>query len=179
MSTESAPADSGESFAGRWWGVLLRGIIAIAFGILAFAWPMVTIGVLAVLFGCFALVDGVFSLLSAIGGGRYGEQRWMLVFEGVVGIWAGVLALRAPVFTAVALVLFISIWAMATGFLRIVAAIRLRSAISGEVWLALSGVLSVLFALMLMLRPAIGAITLVWAIAGYALIMGITRVMLV
>jgi uncharacterized membrane protein HdeD (DUF308 family) len=67
---------------------------------------------------------------------------------------------------------------MATGFLRIAAAIRLRREISGEVWLALSGGLSVLFAIMLMMRPAVGAITLVWVIAGYALILGVLEIML-
>jgi uncharacterized membrane protein HdeD (DUF308 family) len=78
----------------------------------------------------------------------------------------------------VMLVFFISIWAMATGFLRIAAAIRLRKEISGELWLALSGVISVLFALMLMLRPNVGAIGLVWVIAGYALILGLFEIML-
>ena len=67
---------------------------------------------------------------------------------------------------------------MATGFLRIAAAVRLRKEISGEIWLVLSGILSVLFALMLMMRPAVGAIGLVWVIAGYALVLGAFQVML-
>jgi uncharacterized membrane protein HdeD (DUF308 family) len=165
-------------FAGRWWAVLLRGIIAIAFAVLAFAWPGVTLGALVLLFGSYALLDGVVSLLAAIGGHRHGEDRWLLVIESVVGIWAGIVTLRAPAITAVVLVFFMSIWAMASGFLRIVTAIRLRKEISGEVWLALSGVLSILFALMLMLRPALGAVGLVWVIAGYALAMGVLLIML-
>jgi uncharacterized membrane protein HdeD (DUF308 family) len=132
---------------------------------------------LVLLFGCYALVDGCFSLWTALGGRRR-EERWLLVLEGVVGIWAGVVTLRAPAVTATVLVFFISIWAMATGFLRIAAAIRLRKEISGELWLALSGVLSVVFALMLMLRPALGALTLIWVISGYALILGIFLIML-
>jgi len=165
-------------FAGRWWAVLLRGIVVLAFGVLAFVWPGVTVATLVLLFGFYALMDGIFSLVSAIGGRRRREDRWLLVLEGIVGLWAGIVTLRSPAITAVALVFFISIWAMATGFLRIVAAMRLRKEISGEVWLALSGVLSVLFAFMLMLNPGIGVIALIWLIGGYALIMGVFQILL-
>lgn len=179
VPTNVLPANSPIAglFAGRWWAMLLRGVIAIAFGALAFTWPGVTLGMLVLLFGFYALLDGGFSLVAAIGGRNRGD-RWLLVLEGVVGIWAGVATLRAPAITAVVLVFFISIWAMATGFLRIVAAIHLRKQISGEVWLALSGLLSVLFAITLMLRPAVGTLVLVWVIAGYALAMGVMLIML-
>jgi uncharacterized membrane protein HdeD (DUF308 family) len=165
-------------FAGRWWAVVLRGIVAIIFGVMAFAWPGVTLTTLVLLFGIYALVDGIFSLASAIGGKRTREDRWLLALEGIIGLWAGVVTLRAPAVSAVVLVFLISIWAMATGFLRIVAAFRLRKEISGEVWLALSGVLAVLFALVLMFRPLAGAMGMVWVIAAYALMMGVTLIML-
>ena len=161
----------------RWWAVILRGLIAIAFAVLAFTWPGVTVATLVLLFGFYALADGVSSLVAAIGG-RRPDDRWLLVLEGVIGIWAGVITLRAPGVTAAVLVFFISIWAMATGFLRIVEAIRLRKQISGEMWLALSGVLSILFALMLMVRPIAGALSLVWILAAYALILGLLLIFL-
>jgi uncharacterized membrane protein HdeD (DUF308 family) len=164
-------------FTSRWWVVLLRGLVAIVFGLLAFAWPGVTIAMLVLLFAIYAVTDGIFSLFAAIGGRSHREHRWLLALEGVVGIWAGVVMLRAPAVTATFLVFFISIWAMATGFLRIVAAIRLRKEISGERWLVLSGVLSVLLALMLMARPLVGLVALVWVIAGYAFLMGALQVM--
>jgi uncharacterized membrane protein HdeD (DUF308 family) len=164
--------------AGRWWAILIRGIVAIAFGVAAFTWPGVTLATLVLLFGCYALLDGAFSLISAMGGHRRRGDRWLLVLEAVVGIWAGVITLRAPAITAVVLVFFMSIWAMSTGLLRIVGAIRLRKEISGELWLVLSGLASVLFAFMLMLRPGVGTLALVWIIAGYALIMGLFLVML-
>ncbi|HEY7336721.1 MAG TPA: HdeD family acid-resistance protein [Bryobacteraceae bacterium] len=166
-------------FAGRWWAMVLRGIVAIAFGALAFCWPGVTLGTLVLLFGFYAIADGFFTLLAAIGGrqrDRY--DRWLLTLEGIVGVWAGVVTLRVPQVTAIALVFFISIWAMATGFLRIATAVRLRNEITGEVWLVLSGLVAVLFALMLMVRPIWGALTLIWVIAGYALIIGIFLIML-
>ena len=92
-----------------------------------------TLATLVLLFGFCALVEGVFSLLTAIGGRPHRGDRWLLALEGVIGIWAGVVTLRAPALTAMVLVFFISIWAMATGFLRIAAVIRLRMEISGEV----------------------------------------------
>jgi uncharacterized membrane protein HdeD (DUF308 family) len=165
-------------FARRWWAVVLRGLVAVGFGLSAFAWPGVTLAVLVMLFGVYALCDGVVSLIAAIMGRRQQEDRWLLALEGIVGIWVGVLTLREPQVTALALVFFVSMWAMATGFLRIAAAIRLRKEISGEFLLGLSGVLSVLFALMLILRPVIGAVSLVWVIAGYAILLGILLIML-
>jgi uncharacterized membrane protein HdeD (DUF308 family) len=156
----------------RWWAVLLRGLIAIAFAVLAFMWPAVTVATLVLLFGFYALLDGLTSLVAAVVGRRH-EDRWLLALEGVIGIWAGVVTLRAPGVTAAVLVFFISIWAMATGFLRIVEAIRLRKQISGELWLALSGVLSILFAMMLILQPIAGALSLVWILAAYVLILGV------
>jgi uncharacterized membrane protein HdeD (DUF308 family) len=101
-----------------------------------------------------------------------------LALEGIVGIRAGVVTLRAPEVTAVVLLFFISIWAMATGFLRIAAAIRPRREISGDVWLVLSGLLAVLFAFILIMRPVVGVIALVWLIAGYALVLGVFEIML-
>ena len=178
MVTDNSMPEFTTLFAGRWWAVLIRGLVAIAFGVLAFTWPGVTLATLVLLFGFYALLDGAFSLISAIGGRRRREDRWLLTLEGVIGIWAGLVTLRAPVVTAVVLVFLMSMWAMATGFLRIVAAVRLRKEISGEVWLVLSGLASVLFALMLMLRPMVGALALVWIIAGYALIMGVFLIML-
>lgn len=178
MATDDfLPEDMG-FFANRWWIVALRGIVAIAFGVLAFTWPAVTLRILVMLFGFYALVDGIFTLGAAIGGRRSREYRWLLVLEGIVTTWAGVITLRAPWMAATALVLFISIWAMATGFLRIAASFRLRKEISGEALLALSGVAAILFALILMFRPAAGAIGLIWVIGGYAVVLGVLQIML-
>jgi uncharacterized membrane protein HdeD (DUF308 family) len=164
-------------YAGRWWAVVLRGVLAVMFGVIAFAWPAVTLAVLVLLFGYYALFDGIFSLAAAAGG-RGRQDRWVLALEGVVGVWAGVVTLRAPHMIATVLVFFLSFWAMASGFLRIAAAVRLRREISGERWLAASGILSVLFALMLLIRPAVGAVGLVWILAGYAMVMGMVLILL-
>ena len=165
-------------FVGRWWVVVLRGLAAVAFAVLAFASPHLTLATLVLLFGYFALVYGLFSFIAALGGRRQGAARWLLVLEGVIGLWAGIVTLRTPSTTAMVLIVLIWLWAIATGLLRIFEAIRLRKQISGELWLVLSGVLGVLFGLVLLFQPIVGVITLAWIIAGYALLLGICEILL-
>jgi uncharacterized membrane protein HdeD (DUF308 family) len=165
-------------FAGRWWAVILRGVAAAAFGVLAFAWPHLTISKLMLLFGGYALAQGVFSLITAIGKGRQAVGRFPLAFEGVIGIWIGTLALRASTFSSAILVMMISLWAVATGVLRIAEAIRLRKQLPDEIWLSLSGVVTVLFGLMLMWRISAAPVRLAWMIAGYALLLGLLEILL-
>ena len=164
------------SFTKNWWVLLLRGIVAVLFGILAITRPGITLAVLVLLFGIYAVVDGCFALFAAIGGWSHREDRWLLLLEGFIGIGAGILTLRAPGITTVALLF--AAWALATGVLRIVAAIRLRKEITGEFWLALSGIASVVFAFLVMMNPAAGALAMAWLIGWYALFLGATLVML-
>ena len=177
MVTDFAPSMI-NMFTRNWWVLLLRGIVAVLFGILAISRPGITLAILVLLFGVYVLVDGCFALFAAIGGWSHREDRWLLLLEGIVGIGAGIATLRAPGLTAVALLFFIAVWALATGVLKIVAAIRLRKEISGEVWLALSGVASVVFAFLVMLSPAAGALAMAWLIGWYALFLGAMLVIL-
>jgi uncharacterized membrane protein HdeD (DUF308 family) len=160
-------------FSKSWGLILLRGIIAILFGILALTRPAMTLAVLVVLFGVYAIIDGIFSLIAAFSGWGHREDRWLLLLEGLIGLGVGIITLQAPGITAIALVFFIAVWALATGILRIVAAIRLRKEIKGEFWMVFSGLAGVLFAILVMERPAAGAITLVWLIGWYAILMGV------
>src|SRR5215469_9685080 len=113
-------------FTRRWWVVLLRGVIAIIFGLMAFAWPHLTIATLVLLFGWYALIHGIFAVIAAIGYRPEAGNRWLLALEGVVGIGAGIVTLRSPSTTALVLIFFVWVWAIATGILRIFEAIRLR-----------------------------------------------------
>lgn len=174
---ESSPNAAG-MFVGRWWTVLLRGLTAVAFGLMALAWPHLTITKLAMLFGFYALIHGTSALISTISDRQYTGGRWLLALEGVVGIWAGLVTLRSPSTTAMAVIFFVWMWAIVTGILRIAEAVRLRKEISGEVWLALSGMVTVLFGVLLMLRPIVGLTGLACLIAGYALILGLLEIML-
>ena len=165
-------------FTKNWWVLLLRGIVAVLFGILAITRPGITLAVLVLLFGIYAVFDGFFALFAAIGGWSHREGRWPLLLEGFIGIGAGILTLRAPGITTVALLFFIAAWALATGVLRIVAAIRLRKEIQNEWLLGLSGVLSVLFGIIMFVQPGAGALAVIWVIAAYAIVFGVLLIWL-
>jgi uncharacterized membrane protein HdeD (DUF308 family) len=177
MVTDIIPSTVG-MFAKNWWVLLLRGIVAIIFGILAISRPGITLAMLVILFGIYALIDGICALFAAVSGWNHRDDRWLLVLEGLIGIGVGFATLHAPALTTIALLFFIAVWALATGVLKIVAAIRLRKEISGEPWLALSGIASVIFAFLVMLSPAAGAIAMAWVIGWYALFLGAMEVML-
>lgn len=164
--------------ARNWWLLLVRGVLAIIFGVLAFAWPGLTLAVLVLLFGAYALVDGIFALVTGLV--RIGRQErwWLMVLEGIAGIVAGLITFFYPGMTAVLLLYFIAAWALVTGVLEIVAAIRLRREIENEWWLGLAGVASVIFGILLFLQPAAGALAVVWLIGGYAILFGVLLIFL-
>jgi uncharacterized membrane protein HdeD (DUF308 family) len=161
------------ALADNWWLLLLRGIAAIALGILAFFWPGLTLLTLIFLWGVYAVADGVFALWAAVSG-RGGEiaPRWWLAVVGLAGIVAGVLAFAWPGVTALVLLLFIAAWAIVTGMLQIWGAIRLRKEIEGEWLLVLSGLLSIAFGAVLIAWPGAGALAVVWLIGWFSILAG-------
>jgi len=167
-----------EMMAKYWWVLVLRGVSAIVFGVLAFLWPGVTIEVLILFFGVYMLVDGVFTVVAAVGGRAHTEHWVLLLCEGLLGIGVGIVTWIAPVVAGIALLMYVAAWALVTGVLEIVAAIRLRREIAGEFWLALSGVLSIGFGVLLVAFPLAGALTLVWVLGGYAVAFGIVLIVL-
>jgi uncharacterized membrane protein HdeD (DUF308 family) len=156
-----------------WWLLLLRGIAAILFGVLAFIWPGLTLVTLVLLYGAFALVDGVISLIAAFTGSAKPVPTWWLVVVGLLGVAAGIVTFAWPAITAILLVLFIGAWALVHGIFEIIGAIQLRKEIDNEWMLVLGGALSVIFGLLVMIAPGAGALGLIWAIAGYAIVFGI------
>ena len=158
-----------------WWAFILRGVLAILFGIAAFVWPDVTLVVLVYLFAAWVLVDGIFSLIGAFTGGEgaRGRNRWLMALLGVVSIIAGLLAFFWPAITAVVLAILISSWAIVTGIFQIIAAIGLRKEIDNEWLLILAGAASVVFGVLIFLFPLSGLLTIVWLIALYAVVFGI------
>jgi uncharacterized membrane protein HdeD (DUF308 family) len=130
------------------------------------------------LFGAFALADGFGNLVTAIGGRREQEHWWALLLAGLAGIALGILTFFNPAVTALALLFYIAIWAIATGLLEIVVAIRIRKEIEGEFWMALGGLASVVFGMLLLARPGEGALAVLWLIAAYAVVFGATLIIL-
>jgi uncharacterized membrane protein HdeD (DUF308 family) len=166
------------ALADVWWLVLLRGIASIIFGVLAFVWPGLTVFWLVLLFAAYAIVDGVIALGAAFSGSGGMTPRWWLVIVGLLGIAAGIVTFMYPAMTAIILLYFIAGWMIASGVFTVVGAIALRKEIEGEWWLVLNGVLSVLIGLFMFFQPGAGALALIWLIGVYALVMGVTLVML-
>jgi uncharacterized membrane protein HdeD (DUF308 family) len=154
-----------------WWTFVVRGILAIVFGLIALVWPGITLMVLVVLFGIYVIIEGVLSLVAAFNN-RWMKSWWILLMEGLAGIVIGCVAFIWPGLTAVVLLIFIAIWAIFTGLLEIGAAIQLRKEIQGEWILALTGVLSILIGLILLINPGAGVLAVVWLIGIYALMFG-------
>jgi uncharacterized membrane protein HdeD (DUF308 family) len=162
----------------HWWLLLLRGLAAIIFGVLTWTQPGISLAALVLLFGAYSMVDGIFATWAAIAGAKDHDFRWVLVLEGLLGIGVGILTFVAPGITALALLFYIAIWAIATGVLEIAAAIRLRKEIKNEWVLVLAGLASVLFGFVLAMHPGAGALTLLWLIASYAVVFGVLLVVL-
>ncbi|MBB5433937.1 HdeD family acid-resistance protein [Nocardiopsis composta] len=154
----------------NWWVLTVRGAAAVLFGVLALFWPGMTAIVLALLFGAYALVDGVLAGVHAVQADS--GSRIPLVVEAVVGILLGIVALLWPVATLVVLTVLIGAWAVVTGVVEIVGAVRLRKEITGEWLYILSGVLSVCFGLLLWFWPMAGAVAVALIIGVYAVVFG-------
>ena len=157
----------------RWWLLLLRGIAAILFGVLAFIWPGITLVTLVFLYGAFALIDGVIALAAAFSGAAGPLPTWWLIVVGLLGIAAGVVTFLWPGMSAIVLVIFIGAWAVAHGVFEIIGAVKLRKEIDNEWTLILGGIVSVLFGAILLIAPGAGALGLIWAIAAYSILFGI------
>ncbi len=157
----------------HWWMVALRGVLAILFGLATFPWPALSLAALVLLFGAYALVDGAFAVVLGIRAHGQRERWWALVLEGLIGMAVGGSTFIWPAITALTLLYLIAFWAIVTGAFEIGAAIRLRKLIEGEWLLGISGALSVLFGLLLVVMPGAGALAVLWLIGFYAIIFGV------
>jgi len=156
----------------NWWAVALRGAFAILYGVLALVWPRFTIEILVLFFGAYMFIDGVFAIIAAFTNRTGHDSWWVLLLEGLAGIAVGSITFLRPGLTAFALLYIIAFWAIMTGVLEVIAAIRLRKEIQGEWMLALSGVISFALGVLLLIFPAAGVLTIAWMIGWYAIFFG-------
>jgi uncharacterized membrane protein HdeD (DUF308 family) len=159
------------ALARNWPALVLRGVVALIFALLAFMMPGVTIFVLVLMFGFYAMVDGVLNLVAAFRTGV--KHHWPLVVEGALGVVAGIVTLVWPHITAFVLVTLIGFWAIFTGVFEVVAAIRLWRAMGQEWLLLLSGIASLIFGMLVVVAPMAGALAIAIWVAAYAAIFGV------
>jgi uncharacterized membrane protein HdeD (DUF308 family) len=162
----------------NWWVLLLRGCAAILFGGLAFAMPGLSLDSLVLLFGAFCLADGLMEAWTSIWHRRQAENGWLLLIGGLLGIGVGLMTIFQPAVSALGLLFYIAIWAVSTGVVQLLQAIRLRNEVENEWPLALAGLASLALGGLLMARPGPGALALLWLIASYAVVRGLLLVAL-
>jgi uncharacterized membrane protein HdeD (DUF308 family) len=162
-----------DAFAKNWWVLLIRGILAVLFAVMAFTLPGLTLVTLVLLYGIYSFADGLTAIWVC------GQARaWWFVLLGILGVVVGVFTFIYPGITAVALLYLIAAWAIVRGVFEIVTAIQLRKEISNEWMLIIAGILSVLFGVALVAKPAAGALAVVWIIGAYAFIFGLMMIVL-
>jgi uncharacterized membrane protein HdeD (DUF308 family) len=157
----------------NWWTLALRGLFAILFSLIAFFLPVATLYALNILFGAYALAGGMVSLMAAVQAGRRGQHWRTFLWQGLAGLAAAALTVLWPFLTLVVLVYIIAAWAVLTGVFEVAAAVQLRRYVEGEWLLALSGVASILFGMLLFGSPGTGAIVLTWWMGTYVFLFGL------
>jgi uncharacterized membrane protein HdeD (DUF308 family) len=167
-----------ETLARNWWAIVLRGVFAVLFGLGAFFWPGITLAALVLLYGAYLFADGVMAVLWALAGRRAGAFPWGVCLAGLASIGGGLATFVWPGLTALVLLYLIAAWAIVRGIFEIIAAFHLRRELTNEWLLALNGVLSVLFGLLLIVAPGAGALAVLWLIGTFALVIGIVMIVL-
>jgi uncharacterized membrane protein HdeD (DUF308 family) len=162
-----------DRLSSHWWLFLIRGLLALAFGLALLAFPLAGLFVIAILFGAYAFVDGILALVAATRMRHSGGSWGWLLLEGVVGIVAGICAALWPGLAVLTLAVLLGAWAIVTGVLAIASAFTARLHVPGEwLWL-LSGIVSVIFGIAIFWSPAFGLFALVWMVSFYAIVAGV------
>jgi uncharacterized membrane protein HdeD (DUF308 family) len=163
--------------AQNWWAVALRGVFAIVFGIIALLMPGAALLAFVLLFAAYMLVDGVLAIIAGVRAAQRHERWGWLIFEGILDFIAGGIAVVLPVITIIAFVFLMGAWAIVTGALLFGASFRLN-VLHGRWLMALGGAISIIWGVLLIIWPLVGAIVLTWWIAAYALLFGIAMLVL-
>lgn len=159
------------------WYYVLRGVIALLFGIAAIVWPAIVLEFLVYFFGFFAIIISAFVLIAGAASGPSGNARWSIILLGLLGILIGILTLVSPYFFTVIIIYLIALWALITGVGDLVAAFTGSAGTGMRLLLALLGIISLLFGGILLFNPLLGAITIVWILGIYAVIFGVLGIL--
>lgn len=175
MEPSTTPASP---LAQNWWLVLLRGVVSFIFGVVTIVAPDIALATMVLVLGAYAFVDGVLAIVSLLSR-RRSDRPWpALLVEGIAGIAVGLIALFRPSITAIGLLILVSAWALLTGALEIVGAVRWRKVMAGAWLLGLAGVASMALGVLLVLFPAAGMLTIILWTGAYAIVFGVVMIAL-
>lgn len=165
--------------AQNWWLLAIRGVAAIAFGVLAFVWPSITLAILIALFAAYAIVDGAALLIALLRGDPAARRSaWTVAILGIISVAAGIIAILYPQITALTLLYVVAFWAILIGVFQVIMAIRLRQEIEGELWLAIGGIISIVFGVYLIVSPGNGLLSVIYLVAIWSIVFGISSLIL-
>ncbi len=154
---------------------LFRGLAAIAFGIIALVWPSSTLLALVLVFGIFAIIGGIAMVAAALQNRE--EHGWgVFLFEGILWILVGVVALVWPGITALAFLYLIAAWAIITGILELIAPLTYPMSFGRGLLMVLAGLVSIAFGILIAAQPASGLLAVVWLIGLYAIVFGVINI---
>ncbi len=166
----------------HWWQILVRGIIALIFGIVVLAWPTAAIIIFAILFGAFVFVDGIFTLVAAINYKSGGGRRVWLYVSAIAGIIVGLIIFFLPVVAIPLLILLlvylIAAWALITGVMELVYAFQANQDTTIRWLFAVSGILSIILGILMFVKPLTGALVIAIVVGAYAVLAGILLIVL-
>lgn len=161
-----------------WWSLMIRGILAVIFGMLALFAPAKTLDFLIVLFGVFVLVVGLVATLGAIMHRKESENWWLILIPGIAGIVIGIISMAMPAFTQTVIIYLIAIWALVSGIGQLYSAMKLRRDVEGEWMPILIGIISIVLAVLLFARPLDAAATVMWLVGLFVLVIGILWILM-
>jgi uncharacterized membrane protein HdeD (DUF308 family) len=176
MHPETQVPEGERTLTHIWKATALRGLLAIAFAVVILIWPNIGLTALIALFGAYALVSGLTTIAGAFSAPIRGDWRAWLVIEGLLGIAVGVVVFVWPDLSALGLLYAIAAWAIALGTFQIAVAFALPLGGGRSLLLALSGMLSVAFGVIMFAHPGAGAVALLALIAAFALVTGVMQV---
>jgi uncharacterized membrane protein HdeD (DUF308 family) len=154
------------------WAIGLHGLASVVLGVLILAWPGISVYALTIVFGAYTLATGIVTLGTAFSTKAKDERGWMIV-SGLLGIVVGVVVFAWPNISALALLYVIGAYAVGLGILAIVASFRLPLNSRDSTAVGLTGLLSIVFGVVIFAKPGAGALAVLALIAAFALVTGV------
>jgi len=178
MSTRLWTDTARDYLSTYWWLAILRGVVAILFGIALLARPGLSLGLLLLLFGAFALASGVLAMISSISLAVHHKRWWAMFIEGIIGVVVGLITFFMPALTALSVLVLVAVWAILIGVFQFIAAVT-RFGPAAHGWLmAIAGLLSVVLGILLFMYPGVGLLSIIWFLGIYALAFGVDQIIL-
>ncbi|MCL5407230.1 MAG: DUF308 domain-containing protein [Patescibacteria group bacterium] len=165
-----------KKLAKHWWAFLIRGTVAILFALLAFLATGFTLSLLLIFLGIYLLLDGLFTVIASLMAASDHKNWWILLLEGIISLAAGIFVFAWPSLTLVILIYIVAFWAIITGIFEFLASITATWAAPGKIFIGVTGVLSIILGIIILVYPLFTVTATIWLVGIYALIIGLSLI---